>query len=129
MQQDVEGLKGFFSGFFKLETGMWAGFLAGWQGLPFNEYHEGWLPRLAFGVTFLTKLPLKVAASMVFAIAKYTFDEGPDLIQSVTPFAGKPEPFEAALDFKKSTAGDVAAKNEAKEIMGKSANGYCCNNF
>ena len=90
MQQDVEGLKGFFSGFFKLDEPVWAGFLAGWRGLPNNEYHDGWLPRLWFGVTFLVKLPPKVALAMVVAIAKYSLAEGPDLIQSVTPLFGDP---------------------------------------
>jgi len=117
MQQDVNGLKGFFSGFFKLEQGMWAGFLAGWKDLPNHKYHATWLARLVFGVAFLTKLPLKVALRLVGAIVSYTLADGPDLIQSVTPLLGEPLPFSAANDFKASAAGDVQAKEEAVEMM------------
>jgi len=117
MQQDVHGLKGFFSGFFQLEQGRWAGFLAGWQGLPNHKYHATWLARLVFGVAFLTKLPLKVALRFVGAIVSYTLADGPDLIQSVTPLLGEPLPFSAANDFKASANGDVQAKKEAAEMM------------
>ena len=55
MKQNVEGLKGFFSGFFKLDQGMWAGFLAGWKNLPNNEYHDGWFPRVKFGIMTVSK--------------------------------------------------------------------------
>mmetsp|Transcript_66190 Transcript_66190/g.129735 ORF Transcript_66190/g.129735 Transcript_66190/m.129735 type:complete len:580 (+) Transcript_66190:95-1834(+) len=117
MDQNVEGLKGFFSGFFKLEKGMWGGFLAGWKGLPGNEYHDDWLPRIVFGVTFVTKLPLKVAAAMALAIVKYALGGGLELVQSVTPLLGEPEAFEAATQFRSCTKGDVAAKEEARAMM------------
>ena len=50
MAQPVESLRGFFSAFFKLETILWGGFLAGWPGLPGNEFHDSWEKRLGFGV-------------------------------------------------------------------------------
>uniref|UniRef100_A0A7S4KC45 Uncharacterized protein n=2 Tax=Odontella aurita TaxID=265563 RepID=A0A7S4KC45_9STRA len=115
MKQDVNGLKGFFSGFFKLELGMWAGFLAGWKNLPNNQFHDGWWPRLVFGAIFVTKLPPSVAIDMAASIAAYTFN-GLDLIQSVTPIAGKPDTFDESFKFR-SNKGDVAAKNEAQEMM------------
>eukprot|EP00585_Thalassiosira_rotula_P012515 CAMPEP_0196133426 /NCGR_PEP_ID=MMETSP0910-20130528/2655_1 /TAXON_ID=49265 /ORGANISM="Thalassiosira rotula, Strain GSO102" /LENGTH=618 /DNA_ID=CAMNT_0041393151 /DNA_START=22 /DNA_END=1878 /DNA_ORIENTATION=+ len=116
MKQNVMGLKGFFSGFFKLDEGMWAGFLAGWKNLPNNEYHDGWWPRVYFGIVFLTKLPPNVALDMAVSIVAYTLENGLDLIQSVTPLLGEPDTFDQSFQFRKNN-GDVAAKWEAKEMM------------
>ena len=115
MKQNVEGLKGFFSGFFKLDQGMWAGFLAGWKNLPNNEYHDGWFPRVKFGIIFLTKLPPSVAIDMITSIVTYSLGNGLDLIQSVTPLAGEPESFDQSLKFRQNN-GDVAAKDEARTM-------------
>jgi len=116
MQQDVRGLRGFFSGFFRLEEAMWAGFLAGWKNLPNNEYHDGWWPRVYFGILFLTKLPPSVALDMIISIVTYTLENGLDLIQSVTPLVGEPEAFHESFQFRNNN-GDVAAKNEARKMM------------
>lgn len=116
MKQNVRGLKGFFAGFFRLDEGMWAGFLAGWKGLPNNEYHDGWWPRVYFGVVFLTKLPPGVALDMAVSIVTYTLANGLDLIQSVTPLLGEPEAFDVGFRFRDND-GDVAAKNEARAMM------------
>lgn len=123
MKQDVDGLRGFFSGFFRLEEGMWAGFLAGWKGLPNNQFHETWLARLWYGVVFLTKLPPAIALNMIGSIIAYTLQEGPELLQSVTPLFGEPKKYEDAVDFRKSVQGDVQAKAEAMSMIEEAKEG------
>ena len=91
MKQKVEGLRGFFDGFFRLPLEMWAGFLAGWPGLPNNDKHETWIARLAFGLTFVSKLPPKVGLDMFLSIVTYSISNGIELPQSVTPLFGEPE--------------------------------------
>jgi lycopene beta-cyclase len=115
MKQNVEGLRGFFDGFFRLPLNMWAGFLAGWPGLPNNEAHESWLARIIFGVTFLSKLPFPIAADMISSIITYSVTEGAPLLQSVTPFFGEPESYE--YKERPKIQGDVAAKSEAKKMI------------
>jgi len=117
MKQNVVGLRGFFNGFFRLPQEMWAGFLAGWPGLPNNEKHESWAVRMLFGVTFLSKLPPAVAADMLFSIITTSLS-GTALIQSVTPLFGNPLGY--VYKESKKQAGDVAAKSEAKQMMTKS---------
>ena len=117
MKQNVVGLRGFFNGFFRLPQEMWAGFLAGWPGLPNNEKHENWAARMLFGVTFLSKLPPTVAADMLFSIITTSLS-GTALIQSVTPLFGNPLGY--VYKESKKQAGDVAAKSEAKQMMTKS---------
>ena len=55
--QPVEKLRGFFDAFFQLEAAQWGGFLAGWPGLPGNEYHDSWNKRLQFGLSLFVKFP------------------------------------------------------------------------
>ena len=117
MKQNVVGLRGFFDGFFRLPQEMWAGFLAGWPGLPNNDKHETWISRILFGVTFLSKLPPKVAFDMLSSIITYSFT-GISLLQSVTPFFGDPLGYKYLVEEKQ--VGDVAAKKEAKDMMQKS---------
>jgi lycopene beta-cyclase len=119
MKQDVVGLRGFFDGFFKLPLPLWAGFLAGWPGLPFNENHESWLARLWFGLNFIVRIPLPVALDMAASIAAYTITEGVPLPQSVTPFLGEPDSYE--YERNTDTIGDVAVKAEARQMIAKSA--------
>lgn len=118
MKQDVVGLRGFFDGFFRLPLEMWAGFLAGWPGLPNNEKHETWYARMWFGLTFVSKLPLPVAWSMLAMIVTYSITKGVPLPQSVTPFLGQPAAYvsEPNMDF----IGDVAAKTEARRMLSES---------
>lgn len=118
MKQDVVGLRGFFDGFFRLPQPMWAGFLAGWPGLPNNDKHETWLARIWFGLTFVSKLPLPVAWSMLVSIITYSITKGVPLPQSVTPFLGQPASYvsEPNMDF----VGDVAAKTEAYRMLSSS---------
>uniref|UniRef100_A0A7S3V617 lycopene beta-cyclase n=1 Tax=Chaetoceros debilis TaxID=122233 RepID=A0A7S3V617_9STRA len=115
MKQKVEGLRGFFDGFFRLPLEMWAGFLAGWPGLPNNDKHETWIARLAFGLTFVSKLPPKVGLDMFLSIVTYSISNGIELPQSVTPLFGEPESYEYVE--KPKNQGDVAAKNEARKMI------------
>lgn len=118
MKQDVEGLRGFFDGFFKLPLELWGGFLAGWPGLPNNENHEVWWARLKFGLMFVSKLPLQVAVDMTASIAAYSISEGVPLPQSVTPLLGLPDGYE--YKEKAKAVGDVAAKAEARRMIEES---------
>ena len=118
MKQNVEGLRGFFDGFFRLPLEMWSGFLAGWPGLPNNDKHDDWLPRLLYGLAFLSKIPPKVGIDMFLSIVTYSISEGIALPQAVTPFFGEPESFEYVDRPKKQ--GDVAAKNEARKMIEES---------
>ena len=115
MNQDVSGLQGFFSGFFRLPFPMWAGFLAGMKNLPNNEKHDTWYARMFFGVTFLTKLPPKVGLALTLSIVG-TFKDGLDLFQSVLPLFGSPPSFKSACDFALNN-GDVAVKEEAAKMI------------
>ena len=118
MSSKVEGLRGFFDGFFRLPIEMWSGFLAGWPGLPNNDKHDTWLGRIIFGLTFVTKLPPKVGLDMFLSIVSYSISEGAPLPQSVTPLFGKPESYEYS-ELPKNQ-GDVAAKNEARKMITES---------
>jgi len=115
MKQNVVGLRGFFDGFFQLPLAMWAGFLAGWPGLPNNEKHESWYARMLYGITFVTKLPPQVALDMFLNIVGYSLETGVPLPQSVTPFFGKPASFEYQPNT--DVVGDVAAKAEARSML------------
>ncbi|GAX10298.1 lycopene beta-cyclase [Fistulifera solaris] len=115
MKQDVVGLRGFFDGFFRLPLPLWAGFLAGWPGLPNNDKHESWWARLWYGLNFIVRIPGPVAADMVYSILTYSLFRNLSLMQSVTPFLGAPESYE----YKKNidTVGDVAAKQEGRRMV------------
>ena len=118
MKQNVEGLRGFFDGFFKLPLEIWAGFLAGWPGLPGNVNHETWFARIKFGLNFVSKLPPQVALGMLTSIAAYSITEGVPLPQSVTPLFGLPDAYE--YKEKSAAVGDVAAKAEARKMISES---------
>lgn len=123
MKQNVKNLRRFFLGFFRLPVEQWGGFLAAWTGLPNNEHHETWYARLWYGFLFLTKLPLPVAVDMLASVLTYTaqelFKEGSDLtlLQSVTPFFGTPVSYEYRGDPQLDNAGDIKAKQEAREMI------------
>jgi lycopene beta-cyclase len=119
MQQNVVGLRGFFDGFFKLPQELWAGFLAGWPGLPNNDKHETWFARIWFGLNFVRLLPPQVAFEMFTAIVKYSISEGAPLPQSVTPLLGAPPSYEYR-DFRQENVGDVKAKSEARRMITES---------
>jgi len=116
MNQDVVGLRGFFGGFFRLPLELWAGFLAGWPGLPNNDKHESWTARMWFGLNFVIRIPPAVALSMVWSIINYSISEGAPLPQSVTPLFGEPTSYEYQ-DALKANIGDVACKIEARKMI------------
>lgn len=119
MKQSVVGLRGFFDGFFRLSLEQWAGFLAGWPGLPNNDQHETWLARIMYGLNFVVRLPPPVAADMLASIIGYSLLEGTSLLQSVTPFFGEPLGF--AYQRNDDRVGDVAAKEEARRMIAASS--------
>ena len=118
MQQDVVGLRGFFDGFFRLPMPLWAGFLAGWPGLPNNDKHATWWARLWYGLNFVARLPPSVALNMFGSIVSYVVFTDLALAQSVTPFLGEPDSFECKTNL--DNQGDVAAKNEARRMIEES---------
>ena len=84
MRQGSPALRGFFNGFFNLPTPMWSGFLAGWPGLPGNDYHDNWLKRLKFGIDFFFLVPF----SLKIGLAKIAvLHGGLDFLRCVTPLA------------------------------------------
>jgi len=117
MKQNVVGLRGFFDGFFRLPLEQWGGFLAGWPGLPNNDQHETWWARMLFGINFIIKLPAPVAFDMAANILTYSLG-GISLMQSVTPIFGEPPSYE--YERNNDRIGDVAAKLEAKRMIGQS---------
>jgi len=120
LKQNVIGVRGFFDGFFRLDTPTWHGFLAGWPGLPNNEKHESWEARIYFGLLFVSKLPFKVAADLLSYILLYSLQEGTALMQSVTPIFGNPQSYEYKDLPKLFNIGDVAAKQEAMNMIRES---------
>ena len=115
MKQKVEGLRGFFDGFFRLPMDTWGGFLAGWPGLPNNDKHETWSARLLFGLNFVSKLPPKVGLDMFLSIITFSISEGVALPQAVVPLFGEPDSYEYVE--RPKNQGDVAAKNEARKMI------------
>ena len=81
--QPVSILRGFFDAFFALETAVWGGFLAGWPGLPGNEYHASYLARLTFGIQIFLKFPPMVALKFVGYLVQFTLEYGPLILRSI----------------------------------------------
>eukprot|EP00929_Paragymnodinium_shiwhaense_P119911 TRINITY_DN91824_c0_g1_i1.p1 TRINITY_DN91824_c0_g1~~TRINITY_DN91824_c0_g1_i1.p1 ORF type:complete len:633 (-),score=119.20 TRINITY_DN91824_c0_g1_i1:18-1916(-) len=117
MGLDVEGLRGWFSGFFQLDEPLWSGFLAGWPSLPGNHLHESWFARLTFGVQLLFKIPLPVAAKLAAGIATYSLTYGISLVRSVTPLFGSPPAYTFEAPPHPDEMGDPEAKTEARKMM------------
>eukprot|EP00904_Undaria_pinnatifida_P007489 jgi/Undpi1/3870/HiC_scaffold_16.g07238.m1 len=85
MAQQAPVLRGFFNGFFKLPTSLWAGFLSGYPNLPYNELHQTWQGRFGFGVQFFLKLAPAVQFQLALAGALNGWQYG--LISAVSPLA------------------------------------------
>lgn len=122
MQQDVKKLRGFFTAFFSCEQSAWSGFLAGWPGLPNNEYHDRWDRRLTFAFSLFVRMPADVAIAMVLYSIGYTLQYGPNtLLRSLLPpFTlgnGPLDPRERLELHLKGNDGNVEAKEEAKRMM------------
>ena len=119
MEQPVDILRGFFSAFFSLDTPTWAGFLAGWPGLPHNALHETWAARLRFALTMFLRMPNDVRVAIMTHAIKYTMLYGPkNLLRSLFPeglFGSyPPEPTWLAPE---AEAGVPEAKEEARAMM------------
>jgi lycopene beta-cyclase len=119
MEQPVKNLRGFFSSFFKCKQPVWSGFLAGWPGLPGNEYHENWSSRLSFALEMFVNMPNDVRFAMVFYSIQYTIRYGPNtLLRSLTPsFFFGAGPADRLYEDLPETLGDVEAKLEARTMM------------
>jgi len=120
MEQPVSSLRGFFTAFFQLEQAVWGGFLAGWPGLPGNEYHETWNERLKFALQMFTKMPNPTRLAMVLYSIGYTFKFGPNtLLRSLTPpwFFFGAGPSDPQYSAPPAVLGDEAAKEEARLMM------------
>jgi len=123
--QKVERLRGFFAAFFQLETATWGGFLAGWPGLPGNEYHDSWEKRLQFGISLFVRFPPVVALSMMLYAVTFTLEYGPNVLRSfATPLFGEGggvEPYDQRVVSARLTGtyieGDMAAKREALAML------------
>ena len=121
MAQRVKGLRGFFQAFFSLEQIVWAGFLAGWPGLPGNVHHESWDRRLIFALQMFVQLPNEVRLAMILFAIRYTIEYGPNtLLRSLTPSLffgrGPPDPNYIATRPSKFQ-GEFEAKEEARNMM------------
>ena len=117
MRQPVNQLRGFFSAFFAVEQEVWAGFLAGWPGLPGNFHHETWNSRLKFCLDLFLKMPNSVRLAILVYAIQYTFEFGPaNLVRSITPLFGY-GPDSPSWNPPSSTVGDTIAKEEARKYI------------
>ena len=119
MAQNVENLRGFFSAFFALSQPVWAGFLAGYPGLPNNHRHDTWTGRLSFALDLFFKLPLQVQLNIMFFAVKLSLEFGPNLLlRSVTPpFVFGSGPNEPTWSPPPATVGEEGTKLEARRMM------------
>lgn len=124
--QKVERLRGFFAAFFALDETVWGGFLAGWPGLPGNEYHDAWNKRLAFGLSLFVRFPPEVALSMMVYAVTFSLEYGGSILRSfATPLFG-----DGVAEFDRPRSrerlagtyvdGDLAAKREALAMLRES---------
>lgn len=125
-QANVETLRGFFAGFFALDTAAWGGFLAGWEGLPGNDRHESWDRRLLFGLGIFTKFPPQVSLTFLAYLARYTLEYGPVMLRSIgAPAFDLLQPPPASVGDAREqerslyVQGDEPAKREALSMMGE----------
>lgn len=121
MRQNVHKLRSFFNAFFALDQKLWSGFLAGWPGLPNNQYHDSWDKRFLFALSLLSKLPIHVSMDMIVHALRYTVEHGPySVLRSLLPpllFGNAPRLVEYERDYGHKEVGDVAAKEEARWMM------------
>jgi lycopene beta-cyclase len=119
MKQPVEKLRGFFSAFFAVEQLVWSGFLAGWPGLPGNEFHDTWNARFSFALKLFVQMPNDVRLAMMLYAIQYTLEFGPaTLLRSLTPgFLFGSGPADPSWQPAPVDIGDVDAKEEARRMM------------
>lgn len=119
MAQPVQLLRGFFMAFFSVEQPVWAGFLAGWPGLPGNENHDNWRSRLIFALKLFVQMPTDVKLAMILFAIKHTIQFGPNtLLRSLAPdFVFGSVPDDPLWQPPAATVGDEGAKTEARDMM------------
>lgn len=118
MIQPVDQLRGFFSAFFSVEQDVWAGFLAGWPGLPGNWHHDNWPSRLKFCIDLFSKMPNSLRIGIIWYSILYTFEYGPNtLFRSLLPFIFGFGPESHKWAAPPAVVGDEAAKVEAREMI------------
>jgi len=121
MRQPVTVLRGFFSAFFAVDQPVWSGFLAGYPGLPYNEYHETATARLSFAIGLFLKMPNDVRLAMMLYAVQYSFEFGPNvLLRSLLPILfgpGPPNNSEWKLPTPAAEFGDPTAKAEARRLI------------
>lgn len=122
MRQNVHKIRAFFSAFFALDQKLWSGFLAGWPGLPNNQYHDSWDKRVLFALGMLSKLPVQVSLEMIAHALRYTVEHGPySVLRSLLPpvlFGNSPRLVDYDRAYGHSeVVGDMAAKEEARWMM------------
>ena len=103
-----------------MDTDAWGGFLAGWPGLPGNEYHDKWDARVTFALKLFLEMPNDVKVAMMLYAIKYTLEYGPGtLLRSLTPdfLFGSGPMDELWSDTESGEVGDISAKNEAREYI------------
>ena len=85
--------------------------MAGWPGLPNNEFHETWDRRFNFGIRLWLLAPLSLKLALATA---GVLNGGYPLIRSVTPFAELPLGFEkeAAAEAEAAAAAVAAATGD-----------------
>lgn len=121
MELNVRELRGWFGALFELPEELWAGFLAGWPGLPGNQFHEHWAARISFGIQLTLKIPFTLVIRLAAAIIKFTSLYGTSLLRSVSPGLGQPS--EGRYRFRQvllgDEVGDPNAKREAARLAAK----------
>ena len=88
--------------------------MAGWPGLPNNEFHETWDRRFNFGIRLWLLAPLSLKLALATA---GVLNGGYPLIRSVTPFAELP------LGFENEAAAEAAAAAAAAAAGGGERSG------
>jgi len=79
MKQSIQLLRSFFTTFFQITPQQkWAGFLAGWVGLPGNEqYHAHWWQRLSFASEVFLKFSWPIQWAVLREAIQYMQEYSP----------------------------------------------------
>ena len=121
MSLPVDKLRGFFQAFFSLDQPIWSGFLAGWPGLPNNNYHDTWDKRLSFALSIFWFMPNDLRVEIIWKSIAFTLEYGPNvLVRSLLPLGQGPQiGGEGVAGVGKVGQGkrEKGVKDEAREMM------------
>lgn len=134
MNQNIHILRDFFAAFFSMDKKLWSGFLAGWPGLPNNEYHDSWEKRINFAGRAFFLMSISSRLALLRFLWRHVVNFGSQtVLRSLCPpqlFGNGRQYFEQHLIPHESSAfdnfksyeshneiGDVAAKQEAREMI------------